>query len=239
MRSFLEYLNENDIVLNEDYYGKTKGITIKDISELIDLPNGTTINGDVSIYEDSSNLTKLPDNLTINGNLVLSNCINLKSLPKGLTVSGYIEIVGNKGPRILSPVKIGNYFLYSKIEYPEDIANFPKNSITNATVNAENCSFKTLPDNFTVGNGDFIIKDCSNLKSLPKNLKVNGILKIINCPNLTSIPNGLKTSELYIENCSKLKKLPLKMIVNDNVTLDNKDIIIPENATWKKVVKYL
>jgi hypothetical protein len=67
---------------------------------------------------------------------------------------------------------------------------------------------EVLPKNLTEVNGDLVLIDSVNLKSLPNNLTVNGRLDLERCKNITSLPSGLKVGGLLDLRDTNITELP-------------------------------
>jgi len=135
--------------------------------------NLTQVNGDL-ILDECVNLKSLPDNLTVNSDLVLMGCKNLKSLPNGLKVKGNLDLRD-----------------------------------TNIT---------ELPPDLEFGESIYLQR--TPIKKLPNNLKVNGELDLSHCKNLQSLPNGLETMNLYLRG-TNIEKLPSDLKVKWGIVLYN------------------
>ena len=74
-----------------------------------------------------------------------------------------------------------------------------------------------MPDGLSVGRSLFI-KDCTELKTLPKNLRVGTDLYLRGCTALMALPDGLSLGkDLYIKDCTELTALPKNLrVVGDS-----------------------
>ena len=126
--------------------------------------NLTEVNGDLVLNE-CVNLKSLPNNLTVNSDLVLMECKNLKSLPSGLKVKGDLDLRDTNITELPPDLEVGSsiFLLRTPIE--------------------------KLPDNFTV-NGRLDLDSSKNITSLPSGLNVKGDLDLRNT-NITELPPDL------------------------------------------------
>ena len=151
--------------------------------------NLTQVNGDL-ILDECVNLKSLPDNLTVNSDLVSMGCKNLKSLPSGLKVKGNLDLRD-----------------------------------TNIT---------ELPPDLEFGKSIILMR--TPIEKLPENLKVDGRLDLDGSKNITSLPSGLKVKDdldlrdtnitelppdLQFERSIYLQRTPIKKLPN-NLTIDGR-----------------
>jgi hypothetical protein len=134
------------------------------------------------IIYDNHNLVSLPEGLSVN-NLNLAFCIYLKSLPKGLTVGGYLDL-----------------------NHCTALKALPEGLTVGGNLNLISCiNLKSLPEGLSVNNVD--LSECTSLKSLPKRLTVGGNLRLRNCVSLESLPNDLRVlGGLYLRNTKIISK---------------------------------
>ena len=127
-------------------------------------------------------LTK--EELNIKEDLYLGYSIYLKSLPKGLTVNGALDLEGC-----------------------ESLTSLPEKLKVGWNLDLSRCtSLKSLPEELSVGN-NLNLKGCISLESLPKGLIIPGDLRLQNCSNLESLPNDLRVlGGLYLKDTKIISK---------------------------------
>ena len=82
-------------------------------------------------------------------------------------------------------------------------------------------NIKALPKDLKVG-GHLILTYCTSLESLTNNLQVVWDLSLSGCTSLESLPNNLQVGgDLYLVDCTSLKSLPEDLQVGDDLYLEN------------------
>jgi hypothetical protein len=149
------------------------------------LPNG------LHCYElDASNslLVNLPDDLRIDGRLVLDNCLQLQSLPLGLT-AGSISL-RNCSALVALPEQLSTWFL----------------DLTGCT------RFEQWPRQGTIHNGSLILRGCNAISSLPAWLGRLAQLNLTDCSRLREIPEGIAVTSWVDIGGTGITCLPPSMI---------------------------
>jgi len=107
--------------------------------------------------------------------------------------------------------------------------NYIKNG-SQGNLHLMDSSIEFLPKNLTQVNGDLMLIECENLKSLPNNLTVNGDVVLYGTKNLKGLPGGLKVKgSLHLLNIS-ITELPQDLEVGSTINLSGSLIKkLPEN----------
>jgi hypothetical protein len=135
------------------------------------LPNGVRC---FELNLSGSPIAELPDDLEVESNLTLRNCVNLKRLPDGLTVST-LDLQGCAGLEEL-PEGLDVWFL-----------------------NLRGCTkVKQFPAKAKIRNGSLLVGGCFNLTSLPTYLQKLSTLDISDCPKICKLPPKLEVG-LWID----------------------------------------
>ena len=151
------------------------------------------IKGDLDLEE--SNITSLPEGLKVEDNLNLSSCKHLKSLPDNLKVGGELNLEGT------------------------NIKQLPKGLYVGDDIRLVGLEIKSLPKDLNV-DGGLDLGYCTDLISLPNNLKVGGYLSLYKT-KITSLPEGLKVGwDLYLDY-TIIDTLPKGLKVDGDLSITN------------------
>ena len=138
------------------------------------------------------------------GDLDLEDITGITSLPKDLTVGGYLYLQGTGITSLPDGLIVGGH-LY--LEDCTGITSLPEGLTVGGSIYLSGTSITSLPDGLTVG-GDLYLKDCTGITSLPEGLTVGGSLDLRGT-GITSLPEGLAVGgSLYLENCTGITSLP-------------------------------
>jgi hypothetical protein len=138
-------------------------------------------------------LTK--EDLNIKGDLNLSSCKHLKSLPDNLYVGGELNLEDT------------------------NIKQLPKGLYVGGDFRLVGLKIKSLPKDLNV-DGGLDLGYCTDLTSLPKNLKVGGYLSLYNT-KITSLPEGLEVGwDLYLDY-TMINTLPKGLQVDGDLSITN------------------
>jgi hypothetical protein len=200
MIKFLDILKESDdniFIPRRTKEEKDKKLLFRAYRKIRDyIKNGSQGNLDLR----QSSIEFLPKNLTqVNGDLMLIECVNLKSLPNNLTVNGRLDLEGCKNITSLpSGLKVKGFLDLRDT----NITELPPDLEVEASIYLQRTPIEKLPNNFTV-NGDLDLDDCKNITSLPSGLKVTFDLDLRGT-NITKLP-----PDLEVENDLILIRTPL------------------------------
>ena len=117
-----------------------------------------------------SALTSLPTDIQIDGRLVLDNCSALKTLPAGLT-AGSISL-RNCTSLCALPENLSTWFL--------DLTGCAR--------------FETWPAHGTIHHGSLVLRNCIEVRSLPRWIGRLAQLDVAGCIQLREIPDGIAVS---------------------------------------------
>jgi len=153
--------------------------------------NLTQVNGDLVLNE-CVNLKSLPNNLTVNGHLDLEDCKNITSLPSGLKVRGALDLRDTNITELTPDLEVG------------------------ASIYLQRTPIEKLPNNLTV-NGELLLNFCKNITSLPSGLKVKGSLKMpgylnLRDTNIMELPPDLEVRDVLVLYNTPLSNLPEEKI---------------------------
>jgi hypothetical protein len=131
-------------------------------------------------------IISLPDGLKIFGDVKINACKNLAKLPKDFFVMGSLDA--------------SNCPLISSI---------PESLVVGKSIILTGTSIKIVPDSLKAVKGILFLKNCTKLKKLPDNLKVEVDLSLYGCSELKELPKNLFVGEvLDIIDCTALERLP-------------------------------
>jgi Domain of unknown function (DUF6745) len=131
-----------------------------------------------------SRLTCLPADIRIDGRLVMDNCRDLTTLPKGLT-AGSISL-RNCQSLVALPENISTWFL--------DLTGSQR--------------FEQWPQNGTIHHGSLILRNCAGVRTLPLWLGRLAQLDVAGCAQLQEIPDGITVTSWVDVGGSRLSSLP-------------------------------
>ena len=151
------------------------------------------IKGDLDLEE--SNITSLPEGLKVDDNLNLSSCKYLKSLPDNLKVGGELNLEGT------------------------NIKQLPKGLYVGDDIRLVGLEIKSLPKDLNV-DGGLDLGYCTDLISLPNNLKVGGYLSLYNT-KIKSLPKGLQVGENLYLDYTMINTLPKDLQVDGDLSIEN------------------
>lgn len=185
--------------------------------EVVALPPGLKVGGSLTLINCTS-LKSLPEDIKVTDCLTLTNCTGLTSLPEGIMVDlgqpvGSIVLTRctnlitlPKGLRLLCSVRLIDCTNLTSL--PQDLIVVNNLELTNCTnlitlppglkvgthLYLDGCpNLTTIPENLrTIGTTHVSLKNCINLKDLPKDVTV---AEIIDCPNLKISSNTLESSK--------------------------------------------
>jgi hypothetical protein len=151
------------------------------------------IKGDLDLFEE--NITYIPEGLKVEGDLNLESCKRLKSLPDNLYVGGKLNLEGTNIKQIPKGLYVGDDFILVGLE------------------------IKSLPKDLNL-DGGLDLGYCTDLTSLPNNLKVGGYLSLYNT-KITSLPEGLQVGwDLYLDY-TMINTLPKGLQVDGDLSITN------------------
>ena len=151
------------------------------------------IKGNLDLFEE--NITYIPEGLKVEDNLNLSSCKHLKSLPDNLYVGGELNLEDTNIKQLPKGLYVGGDFRLVGLE------------------------IKSLPKDLNV-DGGLDLGYCTDLTSLPKNLKVGGYLSLYNT-KITSLPEGLEVGwDLYLDY-TMINTLPKGLQVDGDLSITN------------------
>jgi hypothetical protein len=195
-------------------------------------PSGVTVRGKLSLAGDA-NLQSLPEDLTV-GWLELSNCVGLKSLPRGLKARR-ITLAGQgwDPTHLLAGLRCYHLELQNSA-----IQRLPDDLSVEYQLDLEGCvALESLPDGLKVG--CLNLRGCTSLRELPEDLECY-FLDIFGCTSLDHWPQrgNVSVGRLAMRGCLQMKSLPewLKSIAQ----LDLRDCVgmstIPD---WLSISSWL
>jgi hypothetical protein len=135
----------------------------------------------------NSELVSLPDDLRIDGRLVLDNCVQLRSLPPGLT-AGSISLRNCSG-LVALPEQLSTWFL----------------DLTGCT------RFEAWPRQGTIHGGSLILRGCRAISSLPGWIGRLAQLNLADCSRLREIPDGIAVTSWLDIGGTGITSLPLSL----------------------------
>jgi hypothetical protein len=151
------------------------------------------IKGNLDLFEE--NITYIPEGLKVEGDLNLESCKRLKSLPDNLYIGGKLNLEGTNIKQIPKGLYVGDDFILVGLE------------------------IKSLPKDLNV-QGGLDLGYCTDLTSLPNNLKVGGYLSLYNT-KITSLPEGLQVGwDLYLDY-TMINTLPKGLQVDGDLSITN------------------
>jgi hypothetical protein len=183
---------------------KTKSLSLYNMQELTKIYNGSNITDELYI-EDCPNLLNFPQDFSV------KKLTMLWYQPNKLTTLN-IKI-HNGGSLAVALCK--NIALQ---EIPESLKDVTLKNVNKEIVNQLNAT--TITNNLD-------ISLCSEVTTLPSNLKVNGNLKLSYCRNFTNFPADIIVEgDIEIFHCPELQDIPEEWIQNLPYDLDNPPINI-------------
>jgi hypothetical protein len=191
-----------------------------------------------------------PEDLKVDDHLNLRG-VSIKSLPKGLQVTGNLVIYNLESSVVLDGLRVGGDLILmsgKKLSLPSnlqvggsinlqnsEIISIPGDLKINSSLILDDASIDSLPDNLKVPKDLSLVK-VKTLKTLPDNLQVGGNL-LLNDSSIESLPNSLKVEGSLSLNRSSIKSLPNNLKVGGNLYLNSTEITsLPNNL---KVVGHL
>ena len=176
---------------------------------------------------DGTAIRSLPDDLRVELKLDLTDCTELRELPRGFTTGALVL----RGCTFLP-------------ELPEDLrVNFL--DITGCT------SLRRFPERGRVSHGRLVARDCANLEALAPWLTELSVLDLRNCAKLNSLPEGLRVSSWVDISGTGITRLPESMqgvglrwrgvpvseqIVFRPETLTANDVLSERNAEVRRIM---
>ena len=194
--------------------GKYDADGLKTVRALFSLPHNKRI-VTRSLDLSDKGITALPSGLKVRGILILS--FNpIVSLPRGLQVSGDLEVDDTKITRLPEDLQVGGSLnlkycpitsLPTGFQVGEDldltytpIASLPKGLKVGGTLSLGKTNITSIPEDLQVGRSLYL--NLTQVTSLPANLKLRGALDITDTP-ITSLPSGLQIGiDLYLGGAS-------------------------------------
>ena len=184
--------------------------------------------GDLDL-EDCKGITSLPKDLTVGGYLYLQET-GITSLPDGLTVGGPLYLEDCTCITSLPEgLTVGGSIYLSGTS----ITSLPDGLVVGLDIDLRSTGITSLPEGLVVG-GALDLRG-TGITSLPEGLVVGGGLYLEGCTGITSLPKGLTVGGyLDLEDCTGLTDTP-----NATRTLSSevqKKIIDAQNRpiTWKR-----
>jgi len=165
-------------------------------------------------FVERCNNRSLPRNLTIDSSLEITHNHELRELPNGLRVNGYLSLEGCTS-----------------------IESLPESLIVDWDLLLRDCISLTGIPTGTKFSGSLHLKNCISLKTLPKKLYVKTYADFCGCTELTELPSDLTVGNiLHIERCPNLRKLPAKLKVQVLIIADRPFV---EGLPFQDLPKYL
>jgi hypothetical protein len=138
------------------------------------LPENMMIKGSLNICE--SNITEFPEGLIVNGDLEFSDTL-IKKMPQFMNVGG-LHIDNTKITELPENFSVtGNLHVWYCDDKTVCLTKLPKGLKVGGSLRFSKNLYSRLPEGLFVG-GDLDISDQDNIKSLPKDFNVKGILKL-------------------------------------------------------------
>ena len=170
-----------------------------------------------SLDATGSALTCLPDNIQIESRLILDNCEDLESLPKGLEC-GSISL-RNCGYLSALPEGINTWFL--------DLSECRR--------------FCSWPSNGTIHRGTLCLRNCIEVQALPPWLGLLGQLDLAGCISLNEVPDGVRVSSWIDVGGTGITGLPDSLsgvpIRWRSVPVDERIAFRPETLSAREVLE--
>jgi hypothetical protein len=167
------------------------------------------IKGNLDLFEE--NITYIPEGLKVEDNLNLSSCKHLKSLPDNLHVGGELNLEDTNIKQLPKGLYVGGDFRLVGLE------------------------IKSLPKDLNV-NGGLDLGYCTDLTSLPKNLKVGGYLSLYNT-KITSLPEGLEVGwDLYLDY-TMINTLPKGLQVDGDLSITDTALEAYTDKQLREMIK--
>jgi len=220
MIKFLDILKESDdniFIPRRTKEEKDKKLLFRTYRKIRDyIKNGSQ--GDLVLR--GSPIEFLPKNLTeVNGDLVLNECVNLKSLPNNLTVNGSLDLGGcTKITSLPSGLKVKG--------------NLSRLILGNLWLS--NTNITELPLDLEVGYNIILYR--TPIEKLPNNLIVHGSLNLRECKNITSLPSGLKVLGTLDLRDTNITELPSDLEVEGTILLQSTPL---SNLSWDQIRKMI
>ena len=185
-------------------------LEIRHCPNLTQLPDGLELS---FLCIDDSNIEALPEDCFFYQNLSLINCPYLKKLPDCcIAFSGDVNLCNCSFLSVLPDIKVifGNLnIMGTPIKY------LPRNIKIGGCLVASGSKLETLPEGIRIG--EYIdLGNCSNLRSLPDGLIVNGCLNLAGSP-IKQLPNRLMVGGNLNILSTKIEKLPDDLQVKGRV----------------------
>lgn len=179
------------------------------------LPDNFILNGEFKIS--GKKIKKLPKNLTVNGELTLRD-FKLDQLPDDLTIKGRL-ILEKIHLKKLTGKKLINHSLTLKetVRLPA----LPDDLTVHGDFKIYTDEITALPLNLTVSIGQFELKN-TQIRSIPKNLKVVYWCNIFNCP-ITEFPAHLLNCQSLSLIATGLRSLPENLVIENWVGIFSVD----------------
>ena len=180
--------------------------------------------GDLDL-EDCTEITSLPKDLTVGGYLYLQGTY-ITSLPEGLTVGGGLDLYGTGITSLPKDLNVGVYLDLCGT----GITSLPEGLTVGGNLDLRGTGITSLPEGLTVGGGLYLRG--TGITSLPEGLTVGGDL-YLRGTGITSLPDGLTVGGgLSLENCTGITSLPDGLTVGGGLDLYGTGITsLPEGLT--------
>lgn len=185
--------------------------------EIRHCPNLTKLPDGMELYLlriEDSNIEALPEDCFFYQNFSLINCPYLKKLPDCcIAFSGDVNLYNCSSLSILPDIKVvfGNLNIMGT-----PIKNLPKNIKIGGCLVANESKLETLPEGIRIG--EYIdLGNCSNLRSLPDGLIVNGCLNLAGTP-IKQLPNRLMVGGNLNILSTNIESLPDDLQVKGRVS---------------------
>ena len=230
-------------------------------SELNRLPDGLSVDGDLSLYG-CTGFKKLPDDLSVDGDLYLSPDLNeqVKKDAERLKAEGKIrgEIYSNAPDNNSDYDDSCNYVVEDDDFYFDMIRGSEIDELMDLEqvgvslkqlydllylMRAADQNKEWIDENFIFSRGgkietkgDLCLGGYTELLKLPNGLCINGNLSLDGCTELKCLPEELTvTGHLFLEGCTSLVGLSKWLIVGGNVYLsDNSHVMTRMDVTALK-----
>lgn len=180
-----------------------KYLSIQQCPNIVRLPESLQLE---QLYLFQSEIDTLPVHSSCWKELVLIDCPNIKKIPDACTVFA------------------GDLFL----ESCKNLESLPDIKSVYGNLNIAKTAIRQLPENIIIGND--LEAYCSDIETLPKNIRIGGNIYLSNCKNLKSLPDGLVVNGDLDLSESGLTELPDKLIVGGNIDIRSTPIQeLPDN----------
>lgn len=190
-----------------------KYLSIRQCPGIVRLPESLQLE---QLYLFQSEIDALPVHSSCWKELVLIDCPNIRRIPDDCTaVSGDLFLEDCKNLESLPNIKS----VYGNLNIARtSIRHLPENIIIGNDLEAFCSDIETLPKNVRIG-GNICLSDCKNLKSLPDGLVVNGDLDLSES-GLTELPDKLIVGGNIDIRSTSIQKLPDDLVVGGKIMMD-------------------